>query len=50
LSVNPSLNVRVGRMDETSLRGFLRNNQRDLMRALSDATRQGAHLGLRAFR
>ena len=37
-------------MDASGFGGFLRNNQRELMKAMDGAVRQGAHLGLRGIR
>ena len=48
--VHPQMNIKVGAMDASGFGGFLRNNQRELMKAMDGAVRQGAHLGLRGMR
>jgi GH24 family phage-related lysozyme (muramidase) len=48
--VHPQMNIKVGAMDASGFGGFLRNNQRELMKAMDGAVRQGAHLGLRGAR
>ena len=48
--VNPQMNIKVGAMDASGFGSFLRNNQRELMKAMDGAVRQGAHLGLRGIR
>ncbi len=48
--VHPQMHIKVGAMDASGFGGFLRNNQRELMKAMDGAVRQGAHLGLRGMR
>ena len=48
--VHPQMHIHVGAMDASGFGGFLRNNQRELMKAMHGAVRQGAHLGLRGMR
>jgi GH24 family phage-related lysozyme (muramidase) len=47
--VHPQMNIKVGAMDASGFGSFLRNNQREMMKAMSGAVRQGAHLGLRGI-
>ena len=47
VSVNPSTHFHVSAVDGASVSQFFRNNQRGMMRAVDEAVRHGAHLGLR---
>ena len=47
VSVHPSTHFHVSSPDAAGVAQFFRNNQRGMMRAVDEAVRHGAHLGLR---
>jgi hypothetical protein len=47
VSITPQTHIHVNAVDGTSVGNFFRGNQREMMRAVNQAVRDGAHLGLR---
>ncbi len=47
--IHAPVSISVSALDSQSVDRFFSNNQRQLMRAINDAVRRGAHLGLRAI-
>ena len=43
------MSINVSALDSQSVDRFFNDNQRQLMRAINDAVKRGAHLGLRAI-
>ena len=47
--IHAPVSINVSALDPQSVNRFFNNNQKQLMRAINDAVRRGAHLGLRAI-
>ena len=47
--IHAPVSISVSALDSQSVDRFFNNNQRQLMRAINDAVKRGAHLGLRAI-
>jgi hypothetical protein len=47
--IHAPVSINVSALDAQSVDRFFNNNQKQLMRAINDAVRRGAHLGLRAI-
>ena len=47
--IHAPVSINVSALDSQSVNRFFNDNQKQLMRAINDAVRRGAHLGLRAI-
>ncbi len=50
VNVTPQVNFHVRAQDSNDVKGFYRNNQREIAKGIHTAVREGAHLGLKGLR